>query len=243
MARQREWDDDEHAFTTPLMNILKAGTKLRIPPPLSRATEELESALRKACQNFDQSRVERYIEIIKARFVEFYPKDQIFDGWQDHLKDYQDYFILGPTDKSPQTISCVCKYLYQQACIEQLKNFEPATEQNKDQAITDLETFANKRNISGKKSKELPYFYLIPKLHKREGIHWRLLVGSNWDAELKSTCNYTLRIGKEMAKICNAFLVDLREENETKYKDEVSRFFCITATGDFKRTVEKYKKL
>jgi hypothetical protein len=81
---------------------------------------------------------------------------------------------------------------------------------NKDQAITDLETFANKRNISGKNSKELPYFYLIPKLQKREGIHWRLLVGSNWDAELKNTCNYTLRIGKEMAKICNAFLVDLR---------------------------------
>jgi hypothetical protein len=125
-------------------------------------------------------------------------------------------YIIVPADKASNNIVFVCKSYYFECLIKELginnntssnATYEP-TSLDKDEILANDRSFMTSLNISsGKESKDLPYLYWIPKLHKTP-CKERYIAGS-------STCS-TKELSIHLTKIMSAV-----NEEEQKYCETV----------------------
>lgn len=238
----------------------------------ANASEEDVKAHKKKFTEFFEKWVENVVDALMEDMDEkvTYPSSVAAKTIREIQKD----FIICPTDKSPQTPSIICRHYYLSVMKGQMGHFKEIEKSTYEDTLTNYrkleELMLSKRllikykhqdsgetivsdddddeNYSGKlleETRDLPYLYLTPKLHKFESTTnttqmvrkeaWRIMVGSAAD-QYKNTNNYTSRVAIAAAKIYGALLHGLEKVHEAKIAKpgKIHRFFCITRTDNMR---------
>lgn len=137
------------------------------------------------------------------------------------IKKLQQHYVFVPTDKSPQTITAICKKHYLQRVIEaQRKNTEISVDE-KDEMKSRIATA--KQSIFGSNADDNdnePYLYLSPKMHKPANQDkYRDIVGSTTEG------NYMTQLGNALSKILRVCMYALRAEDQMHFKQHGFHIF------------------
>jgi len=172
--------------TRRLAECLAAGAKFRF----SRSLEGNLKALERMFDGMERSLTEKpkrsfkaFREAVLAEFKKRYEaagpgSPAVKPDFVNALTGLQRVLVFCPTDKSPQSVACVCRKLYQVVTLEALHSsaFEPLSAEQAADVITRVQ--AKVESLRRKKLDGLPYTYVIPKFHKNMKEGWRVLSGS-----------------------------------------------------------------
>jgi len=115
---------------------------------------------------FEPMQAKRYVDALLHRFDEISWPDPD-RAWITDIHDLHEYLIVVPCDKAPQSLAGICKRSYLQEIHKVLQNYELAEDtETVKKAIDSFTTLADNLSLPGSTTRDLPYIYLLPKLHK-----------------------------------------------------------------------------